>query len=83
MKLHARVSDPEILLRSLNEQGTAFYRRLRGSIVEAVYFSASKTIIFQGRMAGSQLEALRARAYEVKSLNVREQAGVVEVSQLE
>ena len=48
-------SEPGLLLRSLNEAGVAFYRRLEGGRVEAVYFSASRTIHFLGEMEPGSL----------------------------
>ena len=83
MKLFARVKDADLLLKSLNEQGTAFYRVVKGSQVEAVYFSASRTIYFQGRLTPQQLETLKAQAYEAKRFTVNEQMGLIEVSQME
>ena len=83
MRLFAKVSEPGLLLKSLNEAGVAFYRKLEGGRVEAVYFSASRTIYFQGEMEPKQLEALRCQAYAARSFRVNEQRGEVEVSQLE
>ena len=83
MRLFAKVSEPGLLLRSLNEAGMAFYRRLEGGRVEAVYFSASRTIYFLGVMEPGELEALRAQAYQARSFRVNERRGEVEVSQLE
>jgi hypothetical protein len=83
MRLFARVGDPELLLRSLNEAGTAFYRVLEGGLVEAVYFSASRCIYFSGGMTGVQLETLRAQAYPVREMRVNSFRGEVEVTQLE
>lgn len=56
MRLFAKVSDPELLLKSLNEAGTAFYRLVEGNIVEAVYFSTSRTIYFLGELTPRQYE---------------------------
>jgi len=83
LRLFAKVSEPGLLLRSLNEAGVAFYRKLEGGRVEAVYFSASRTIYFVGAMEPVEFEALRAQAYQAKAFRVNEQRGEVEVSQLE
>ena len=83
MRLFAKVSEAGLLLRSLNEAGVAFYRRLEGGRVEAVYFSASRTIYLVGVMEPGEFEALRAQAYQAKAFRVNEQRGEVEVSQLE
>ena len=83
MRLFAKVSEPGLLLRSLNEAGVAFYRRLEGGRVEAVYFSASRTIYFVGEMVAGELEALKGQAYLARSFRVDERRGEVEVSQLE
>jgi hypothetical protein len=83
LRLFAKVSEPGLLLRSLNEAGVAFYRRLEGGRVEAVYFSASRTIYFLGEMEPGQLESLRAQAFQARAFRVNEARGEVEVSQLE
>jgi hypothetical protein len=83
LRLFAKVSEPGLLLKSLNEAGVAFYRKLEGGRVEAVYFSASRTIYFLGGMEPGELEALRAQAYQARSFRVNEARGEVEVSQLE
>lgn len=83
MRLFAKVSEPGLLLKCLNEAGVAFYRKLEGGRVEAVYFSSNRTIYFVGDMEPRDLEALRAQAYQACSFRVNEQRGEVEVSQLE
>lgn len=83
MRLFAKVSDPELLLRSLNEAGTAFYRPVRGNIVEAVYFSASRTIHFLGEFTPRQYDSLRGQAYPAERIDVDEQRGIIMVAQLE
>jgi len=62
---------------------SAFYRVVRGSQAEAVYFSASRTIYFQGKLTPQQLEILKAQAYEAKRFMINDQFGVIEVSQME
>ena len=83
MRLFAKVCDPELLLRSLNEAGSAFYLVEESNLVEAVYFSASRSVYFYGGMISQQLESLRAQAYPVKALRVNENRGDIEVTQLE
>jgi len=91
MKLFAKVSDPDLLLRSLNEQGAAFYRRVGeggegdGSrmSVEAVYFSASRIIYFRGGLTAQQFEILKSQAHRVKGLIINDKLGLIEVNQIE
>ena len=83
MRLFAKVNEPELLLRSLNEAGTAFYRVVEGYVVEAVYFSASRCIYFFGGLTSKQLETLKAQAYVAREFRVNERSGDIEVSQLE
>jgi len=83
VKLFARVKEPELLLRSLNEAGTAFYRVVEGDTVEAVYFSASRSIYFHGELTHGGLEMLKAQAYPARELRVNTNRGDIEVSQLE
>ena len=83
MKLFAKVSDPWLLLKSLNEAGTAFYRMVEKGLVEALYFSTSRTIYFMGELSKEQMKTLRAFAVEVERFRIDEFNGVIEVSQLE
>jgi len=81
MKLFAKISDPGLLLKSLCELGTAFYRRLEGGVYEAIYFSGSRTIYFRGELSRQQLKSLKALAYPAESISLDEEEGTVEVSQ--
>ena len=83
MKLFAKISDPGLLLKSMNEAGTAFYRVVEKCLVEALYYSTSRTIYFMGELSKEQLKTLRAFAIEVESFRIDEFNGVIEVSQLE
>lgn len=83
MRLFAKINDPELLLKSLNVAGTAFYRPVKENIVEAVYFSGSRTIYFLGELTTQQYEALKGQAYLAKMFRLDEQRGNIEVSQLE
>jgi len=83
MRLFAKISDPGLLLKSLNEAGTAFYRPVKGNIVEAVYFSTSRMVYFLGELTPQQYETLKAQAYRAESFSLDEQRGTITVSQLE
>ena len=83
MKLFAKISDPEILLKSLIEAGTAFYRVVERGLVEAVYYSTSRTIYFMGELSKEELKTLKAFAVKMESFRIDEFNGVIEVSQLE
>jgi len=83
MKLFAKVSDPELLLKSLNEAGTAFYRIVEGNTIEAVYFSTSRTVYFVGELTPKQYDTLKAQAYRAERFHINEQTGTIEVSQME
>jgi len=63
--------------------GTAFYRPVKGEIVEAVYFSASRAIYFLGRLNRQQYEVLKSLAHPAKRLRLDEQRETIEVDQLE
>ena len=82
MRLFAKVSDPDLLLRSLNEAGTAFYRPVGGKVVEAVYFSASRTIYFLGELTPRQYESLKGQAYPAERISVDERWGTIMVDQI-
>lgn len=89
MKLFVKARDPEILLRALNEQGTAFSHVVDADpvegvyTVEAVYFSASRTIYFVGELDSKQLDVLKAQSFSAKRFKVNPIQGVIEVDQLE
>lgn len=83
MRLFAKVSDPELFLRALNEAGTAFYRIIKKNLVEAVYFSSNRTVYFKGDMNPKQFNALKAQAYPSEKIHVDEVRGQVEISQFE
>jgi len=83
MKLFAKISDPGLLLKSLNERGTAFYHIVKDNTVEAVYFSASRTIYFIGDLTPQQYDSLKGQAYPAERISFNEQLGTIEVSQLE
>jgi hypothetical protein len=82
MKLFARVKDPELLLKMLNEMGMAFYRVVEGNTVEAVYFSANRQVVFLGEMSAKQLDSLKGQAYPVEHIRVDDQRGIIEVGQM-
>ena len=83
MRLFAKISDPGLLLKSLNELGTAFYRVVEDNTVEALYFSANRTIYFKGELTPQQYDTLKVQAYPADRISFNEQNGTVEVSQLE
>jgi hypothetical protein len=82
MKLLAKISSPDLFLRMLNELGVAFYRKLDGKRVEAIYFSSNRTVYFRGELTPNQLEALKAQAYRAESITLNIRREIVEVSQL-
>ena len=83
MRLFAKISDPKLLLRSLNEMGTAFYRPVKGEIVEAIYFSGSRAIYFLGELNREQYEVLKSQAHPAKRFRLDEKREIIEVDQLE
>ena len=83
MRLFAKVLDPELFLRSLNEMGTAFYRPVKGEVVEAIYFSASRAIYFLGKLNREQYEVLKSLAHPAKRFRINEQREIIEVDQFE
>jgi hypothetical protein len=83
MKLLAKISSADLFLRMLNELGVAFYRKLEGDIVEAVYFSSNRTIYFRGELTAGQMEALKAQAYQANSIGLDPRRELLEVSQFD
>ena len=75
MRLFAKVSDPELFLRSLNAMGTAFYRPVKGEIVEAIYFIDELSL--------QQYEMLKAQVHLVTKFGIDERRGTIEVDQLQ
>jgi len=83
LRLFAKISDPELLIRSLNEKGTAFFRTIEGETVEAVYFSSNKAIYFKGELSLQQYGILKAQAYRAKRFKLDENMKIIEVDQLD
>jgi len=85
LKLFAKISDPDLFLKGLNEAGTAFYHIVsqtnEETRVEAVYFSSNRTVYFNGDVKPAQLQALRTQAYPAELIRLDEDREQVEILQ--
>jgi hypothetical protein len=85
LKLFAKISDPDLFLKGLNEAGTAFYHVVsqtnEETRVEAVYFSSNRTVYFNGDVKPAQLQALRTQAYPAELIRLDEDREQVEILQ--
>ena len=81
MKLVAKISDVDLLMKSMHKLGTAFYHLCGDDIVEVVYFSGNRIVYFKGKMSSRDLGNVRAHAYPAKRIEIDEEAWVIKVEQ--
>ena len=81
MRLFAKITDAELMWKSMHELGTTFYRMLSRDEVEILYFSGNRAIHFKGRMSQNGIEKLKALAFPVSRIELNESLGVVKIEQ--
>lgn len=85
MKLFAKITDPNLLWKSMHELGFTFYRITKmisgTSKVEVLYFAGSRCIYFEGEMNQEEVQRLKALAFPAKKIDFDEYLGVVKIEQ--
>jgi hypothetical protein len=81
-QLVARITDVELLRKSIHELGTVFYQTDgEGSITKVVYFSGSRVVEFVGKVDEALARRVKAEGHRVESIEVDEFQGFVRVIQ--
>ena len=81
-QLVARITDVELLRKSIHELGTVFYQTDgEGSITRVVYFSGSRVVEFVGKVDEALARRVKAEGHRVESIEVDEFQGFVRVVQ--
>jgi len=81
-QLIAKISDPDLLTKSMHELGTVFYMvNGHGKIVRVVYFSGSRLVDFQGELPKDLAERIEAEGHMVANIEVDEAQGYVKIVQ--
>ncbi|MGB9774833.1 MAG: hypothetical protein ACPL4I_12615 [Bacteroidota bacterium] len=81
-QLVAKISDVELLRKSIHELGTVFYQTDgEGNITKVVYFSGSRVVEFVGKVDESLARRVKAEGHRVELIEVDELQGSVRVVQ--
>jgi hypothetical protein len=81
-QLVAKITDVELLRKSIHELGTVFYQTDgEGSITKVVYFSGSRVVEFVGKVDEALARRVKAEGHRVESIEVDEFQGFVRVIQ--
>jgi len=82
LQLIARITDPELLRKSMHELGTIFYvADEKGSIVKVVYFSGSRVVQYTGAVDENLAKRVHAEGHKVNLIEVDEIQGYVRILQ--
>lgn len=82
MKLLAKITDADLLRKSMHELGTIFYQSDgNGAITRIVYFSGSRVVEFQGKADEALTRRVKAEGHRVDSIEVDEFQGFVRIVQ--
>jgi len=82
LQLVAKITDAELLRKSIHELGTVFYQTDGdGSIAKVVYFSGSRVVEFVGRVDEALARRVKAEGHRVSSIEVDEFQGFVRIVQ--
>ena len=82
LQLVAKISDAELLRKSIHELGTVFYQTDGdGSITKIVYFSGSRVVEFKGKLDEALARRVKAEGHRVSSIEVDEFQGFVRIVQ--
>jgi len=81
-QLVAKITDVELLRKSIHELGTVFYETNgEGNITRVVYFSGSRVVEFVGKVDDALARRVRAEGHRVELIEVDELQGFVRVVQ--
>jgi len=81
-QLVAKISDVELLRKSIHELGTVFYQTDGdGNITKVVYFSGSRVVEFVGKVDESLARRVKAEGHKVELIEVDDVQGFVRVVQ--
>ena len=82
LQLLAKISDAELLRKSMPELGTVFYQTDgEGNITKVVYFSGSRVVEFVGKVDEGLAKCVKALGHRVDSIEVDEFQGFVRIGQ--
>jgi len=82
LQLLAKITDAELLRKSMHELGTVFYQADGdGNIVKVVYFSGSRVVEFVGKVDEALARRVKAEGHKVDSIEVDEFQGFVRIVQ--
>jgi hypothetical protein len=82
LQLVARVTDPELLSKSIHEHGTLFYQQdTKGNITRIVYFSSSRVIEYHGKVDENLATRVRAEGHQADTVEVDEFQSSVRIVQ--
>ena len=84
LQLVAKITDIDLLQKSIHELGTVFYQtNTDGSVTKVVYFSGSRVIEFDGKINETQAKIVKAIGHKVNTIEVNEFQGFVRIVQCE
>ena len=82
LQLLAKISDAELLRKSMHELGTVFYQAdSEGNITKVVYFSGSRVVEFVGKVDEGLAKCVKALGHKVDNIEVDEFQGFVRIVQ--
>jgi hypothetical protein len=82
LQLVARITDPELLGRSIHEHGTLLYQQdTKGNITRIVYFSSSRVIEYNGKVDEPLAKRLRVEGHQADIIEVDEFQSSVRIVQ--
>jgi len=82
LQLLAKITDAELLRKSIHELGTVFYQADGdGNITKVVYFSGSRVVEFVGKVDEALARRVKAEGHKVDSIEVDEFQGFVRIVQ--
>jgi len=81
-QLLAKITDQELLQKSIHELGTVFYvTDEKHNIVKVVYFSGSRLVEYTGTVDENFAKRLQAEGHKVNLIEVDEVQGYVKIVQ--
>jgi len=81
-QLLAKITDQELLQKSIHELGTVFYvTDEKGNIVKVVYFSGSRVVEYTGAVEENFAKRLDAEGHRVNLIEVDEIQGYIKIVQ--
>jgi hypothetical protein len=81
-QLVAKISDPDLLGKSMHELGTMFYQLdSKGNVARVVYFSGSRVIEYNGKADENLTKRIRAEGHQVDIIEVDEFQSSVRIVQ--